>query len=196
MTTTTTPPPAPAAAPPAKVVALCGSLRAGSHSRMALDVAMEGVKKGGAEVIVADLSVLPLFDAGPASREHPETVRFKELVKGADGLLFVTPVYHDSYSGVLKNALDLLLDDLADKVAALVAVGGGRVGQGQALEHLRAVLREMSVWVLPKQVVIHESAGAFEQNGLPKDRDASTRLLSLGLELVLRCKQLRLPKRR
>jgi len=193
--TTTTPPPPAAPPPPARVVALCGSLRADSHSRKALAVAMEGVKKGGAEVILADLSVLPLFDGGPASREHPESVRFKEMVKGADGLLIVTPVYHDSYSGVLKNALDLLMDEAVDLVAAVAAVAGGRVGQGQALEHLRAVLREMSIWVLPRQVLIPESSRAFEENGLPKDREVSTRLLSLGVELVMRCKQFRLRRR-
>ncbi|HLL55238.1 MAG TPA: NAD(P)H-dependent oxidoreductase [Myxococcaceae bacterium] len=179
-----------------KVIALCGSLRAGSHTRKALDLAIEGAKKGGAEVTLVELSglKLPPFDDGP-SKEDPEVVRWKELVKAADGLLIGTPVYHDSYGGMLKNALDFLYLELADKVAGLIAVGGGRVGQGQALEHLRAVLREPNTWVLPRQVVIPSSKEAFDENGALKDKETVTRLGMLGMELVARCKQLR-PKKR
>ena len=38
-------------------------------------------------------------------------------------------------------------------------------------------------------------ACAFDEQGLPRDKELSTRLSSLGMELVLRCKQMR-PKRR
>jgi NAD(P)H-dependent FMN reductase len=184
------------AASATRIIALCGSLRAGSHTRKALDLAIEGVKKGGAEVTVVDLAELklPPFDDGP-SKEHPEAVRWKALVKAADGLLIGTPVYHDSYAGTLKNALDFLYQELFEKVAALLAVGGGRVGQGQALEHLRAVLRETNTWVIPRQVVIPSSQEAFDEAGAPKDKELSTRLNMLGVELAVRCKQLR-PKKR
>jgi FMN reductase len=181
-----------------KLLAICGSLRAGSHTRKALEIAIAGARQAGGELEVVDLEQLklPFFDGdgGPAS-QTPEAVRFKALVKGADGLLIATPVYHDSYSGVLKNALDLLYVELQDKLAALIAVGGGRVGQGQALEHLRAVFRETSCWVIPRQVAVPQSAEAFDEQGQPKDKELTTRLSALGMELVLRCKQLR-PRRR
>jgi NAD(P)H-dependent FMN reductase len=177
-------------------VAICGSLRTGSHTRKALEVALGGVRQAGGEVEVVDLGQLnlPFFDDGP-SRQSPEAVRFVGIVKAADGLLIATPVYHDSYSGVLKNALDFLYEELSDKVAALIAVGGGRVGQGQALEHLRAVFRETSTWVIPRQVAVPQSKAAFDEQGQPQDKELATRLSALGMELVLRCKQLR-PRRR
>jgi NAD(P)H-dependent FMN reductase len=179
-----------------RIIAICGSLRVGSHTRKALEVAIAAVRKVGGEVEVVDLreSRLPPFDDGP-SRETPEALRFTEQVKAADGLLIATPVYHDSYSGPLKNALDYLYKELLDKVAALVAVGGGRVGQGQALEHLRAVFRETGAWVLPRQVAIPQSGEAFDEQGQLRDPEIARRLEALGMELVLRCKQLR-PRRR
>jgi FMN reductase len=185
-----------AAAAAPKVVAICGSLRVGSHTRKALALAIEGARKVGGEVEVVDLGQLklPFFDGGPA-REEPEALRFRGLVKAADALLVATPVYHDSFSGGLKNALDLLYEELHDKLAALIAVGGGKVGQGQALEHLRAVFRETSCWVLPRQVAVPQSGEAFDEQGQPKDREVATRLGALGMELVARCKQLR-PRRR
>lgn len=179
-----------------KLVALCGSLRVGSYTRMALQLAIEGAKKAGGEIEVVNLGEpgLPFFSGDPA-KEVPEAAPFKNLVKQADGLLIATPVYHDSYSGVLKNALDHLYEELSDKVAALIAVGGGRVGQGQALEHLRAVFRETSVWVIPRQVAVPRSEEAFDEKGQPTDKEVESRLTALGMELVLRCKQLR-PRRR
>jgi NAD(P)H-dependent FMN reductase len=178
-----------------KIVAFSGSARPGSYTRRALEVAAVSARKLGAEVTVVDLGEwrLPPFDNTPATeKEHPEVQKLKQLVKPADALLIATPVYHDSFSGVLKNALDLLYyEELTEKMAALIAVGGGRVGHGQALEHLRAVLRETGTWVLPRQVVLGASSEVFDEAGAIKDPELETRLAMLGQELVLRTKLLR-----
>jgi NAD(P)H-dependent FMN reductase len=176
------------------VVALLGSQRQESMTRLALNVALEGVRKAGLEHSLKDLGAprLPLFEEGVTGND-PAVLQFKEAIRGCDALLVATPVYHDSYSGVLKNAIDHLYDELSDKVIGLVAVGGGRTGQGQALEHLRAVFRETNSWVLPRQVAIPSSKEAFEAGKL-KDPELEFRLLKLGQELVLRARQLR-PKK-
>lgn len=179
-----------------RIAALSGSMRSGSNTRKALEVALQGVKKLGAEITVLDLAELklPPFD-GDAALKDPRTLQFKEAIRAADGLIVATPVYHDSFAGMVKNAFDLLYDELLEKVAALVAVGGGRVGHGQALEHLRAVLRETGTWVIPRQVVIGSADKAFDAEGNPHEKEVETRLVALGQELVLRCLTLR-PKRR
>jgi NAD(P)H-dependent FMN reductase len=176
------------------VVALLGSLRQDSITRLALNVALEGVRNAGLEANLQDLGAprLPLFEEGVTSSE-PTVLQFKEAIRSCDALLVATPVYHDSYSGVLKNAIDHLYDELSDKVIGLVAVGGGRTGQGQALEHLRAVFRETGSWVLPRQVAIPSAKDAFEAGKL-KDPELEWRLIKLGQELVLRSRQLR-PKK-
>ncbi|HEX8439152.1 NAD(P)H-dependent oxidoreductase [Archangium sp.] len=178
-----------------KLVALAGSLRRQSTTRMALQVAIEGARKLGGEVRVVDLAEprLPFFEDG-VTHTDPAVVQFRDAVRECDGLLIATPVYHDSYSGVLKNSLDHLYKELTDKVVALIAVGGGRTGQGQALEHLRAVLRETSTWVIPRQVVVPQADTAFTAEGRPTDSEVETRLTQLGAELVLRCRAMR-PKR-
>ncbi|WP_309895743.1 NAD(P)H-dependent oxidoreductase [Archangium sp.] len=178
-----------------KLVALAGSLRRQSASRKALQVAIDGARKLGGEVRVVDLAEprLPLFEDG-VTHVDPAVVQFRDAVRECDGLLIATPVYHDSYSGVLKNALDHLYKELTDKVVALIAVGGGRTGQGQALEHLRAVLRETSTWVIPRQVVVPQADTAFDASDRPTDPEVETRLTQLGAELVLRCRTMR-PKR-
>lgn len=177
-----------------KVMALSGSPRPGSHTRKALDVAVAGARKVGAEVTVVDLSEwrLPLFEGVTgAPSSDPNLQRFKAVAAECQALLVATPVYHDSISGVLKNAIDHLYQELANKVAGLIAVAGGRAGHGLALEHLRTVLRETQTWVLPRQVPVGMSQEAFDEQGAPKDPETAMRLNALGQELVLRSKMLR-----
>jgi NAD(P)H-dependent FMN reductase len=178
-----------------KILLLSGSLRQPSWSRAALEIAAEGLRRSKVEVTVEDLGPLqlPLFVEGaePVARE---VAALKQAARSCDALIVSTPVYHDSFSGVLKNALDHLYLELSDKVVALIAVGGGRTGQGQALEHLRAVFREAGSWVLPRQVAVARASEAFDENGRPTDPDLEARLIRLGQELVLRARQLRPPR--
>lgn len=179
-----------------RVGALFGSMRVTSLSRRALDIALEGVAKAGvpAEVVELGRPALPLLEEGVTDKD-PAVVAFRDLVRSCDALLVSTPVYHDSFSGALKNALDLLYDELSDKVIGLVAVGGGSTGQGQALEHLRSVFRETGSWVIPRQVAIAKAKEMFDPaTNRPKDPELDARLVRLGQEVVLRCRQLR-PKR-
>lgn len=182
-----------------RILAFSGSARPGSFTRKTLEVAAEATRSLGAEVTYVDLAewVLPPFDNTPRTeKENPTVQKLKELVRSCDALLIATPVYHDSYSGILKNAIDLLYyEELADKVAGLISVGGGRVGHGQALEHLRAVLRETGTWVLPRQVIIANSQEAFDAEGKFREPEMHTRLAALGQELVLRTRLFRMRKR-
>jgi NAD(P)H-dependent FMN reductase len=172
---------------------LCGSLRKQAGSLKALKLAGASAEKQGAELVWTDLGALPLFEDG-VTTTAPAVVAFRASIAACDALLISTPVYHDSYSGVLKNALDHLYQELYDKVAALIAVGGGRSSQSLALEHLRTVLRETSTWVLPRQVLVPKVEAAFDEAGKPVDAEIETRLKMLGTEVVARCRVLR-PRR-
>lgn len=178
-----------------KILTLCGSLRSRSSTRFALDAASAGAVKMGAELNRFDFAEakLPFFD-GDESLNAPATVNFKAQVKAADALLIATPVYHDSYSGLLKNALDLLYDELNQKLVGLIAVGGGRTGQGQALEHLRAVLRETNCWALPQQVIVYTSKQVISEDGKILDDELAARLDRLGAELALRTRLMKAKK--
>src|ERR1039457_3453097 len=90
-----------------RVAALCGSLREGSYTKMALTVALRAAAGSTSETDVIDLREfnLPLADGRKSPSE--ETRRFCDRLANADAVLIGTPEYHGSLSGVLKNALDL-----------------------------------------------------------------------------------------
>ena len=174
------------------VLALSGSMCRDSQTSKALACAVEGAQDVGAEVTVVDLSTwpLPFFD-GERS-EDATLVRFKAAAEAADGFIIATPVYHESMSGAVKNAIDHLYAELQGKVAGLIAVAGGRGGGDfMALSHLRTVLRETQTWVLPRQVGVGQSREAFDPTGRPIDDEIRTRLSVLGKEIALRAKVFR-----
>jgi FMN reductase len=96
-----------------KLVGIAGSLREGSYSHQALAIAARTAQALGAEVTILDLRQLnlPFCDGTQDYEDYPDVALLRQTVEDADGLILVTPEYHGSVSGVLKNALDLMSFD-------------------------------------------------------------------------------------
>ncbi|MET1075491.1 MAG: NAD(P)H-dependent oxidoreductase [Umezawaea sp.] len=90
----------------------------------------------------------PLF--GRYENEH--TKRWASAVAGFDGFVIVTPEYNHSVPGVLKNALDYLHAEWADKAVGFVSYGSA--GGVRAAEHLRAIVGNLRLADVGKQVVL------------------------------------------
>ncbi|WP_071824553.1 NADPH-dependent FMN reductase, partial [Microcystis aeruginosa] len=126
-----------------KIVGINGSLRPGSYSAMALEVAISRVGALGVETEIIDLRKLslPFCNGGDDYSDYPDVAKMQQTVKSAAGLILATPEYHGSVSGVMKNALDLMsFEELSGKVAGLISVLGGQ-SNSNALNDLRIILR-------------------------------------------------------
>ena len=127
------------------VVGICGSLRAVSYTCMAVEVALQGAQEIGAQTRLIALRDYELVFCGGKEDEstYPEDVfRLRREVEQAQGIILGTPEYHGSFSGVLKNALDLMgFAEFEGKMVGLVGVSGGGMGAVNALNSLRAVAR-------------------------------------------------------
>ncbi len=176
-----------------KIVSIAGSLRPDSTSQMALELAAQRVQALGAEVEILDLRQmkLPFCDGGNEYPDYPDVKRMQDAVNAADGLILVTPEYHGSVSGVLKNALDLMsFDQLAGKVAGLISVLGGQ-SNSNALNDLRVILRWVHGWVIPEQIAIGQSWKAFNPEGKLLDEKLSQRFDQFAQSLVENTRKLR-----
>ena len=97
---------------------------------------------------------LPVLDEpgspsqGLYTKEH--TKAWSAKVAEFDAYVFVTPEYNHSTSGALKNAIDFLNKEWANKAAAFV--GYGSVGGVRAVEHLRLIMAELQVATVRAQV--------------------------------------------
>ncbi|NEU56219.1 NADPH-dependent FMN reductase [Halorussus sp. MSC15.2] len=166
------------------IVAVCGSLRDESVTRVALKEALEGVEEKGGEGELLDLRDydLPAYDPD-VDDEAEDAAELTRELREADAILLGSPMYHGSYSSVLKTALDYSgFDEFEHKTVGLLAVSGGSFPI-TALEHLRSVCRALDAWVLPHQAAVPRSHSAV-RDGTFTDEDVAERVRELGREVV------------
>ncbi|MGW5664152.1 NADPH-dependent FMN reductase [Streptomyces sp. NPDC003758] len=115
-------------------------------------------QRGDAEFELVDLRDYPLPhldeplppSMGQYQNEH--TKEWAEKIASFDGFIMVTPEYNHSTSGVLKNAIDYLSAEWANKAVGFVSYGG--VGGARAVEHLRLVVGELQMADVRQQVAL------------------------------------------
>ncbi len=168
---------------PPSVVGVAGSLRDGSYTRIAVAVALERAEARGAETTLIDLRTydLPPFD--PDDAEPPDATTFAAELRAADAVILGTPMYHGSYAGPLKNAIDYTgFEEFEHKTVGLLAVSGGSFPI-TALEHLRSVCRALDAWVLPYQAAVPNASNHFHA-GEFRDPALRDRVETLGERIV------------
>lgn len=101
---------------------------------------------------------MPFFNeaVSPAYKEAPYTneavARFTKKIDASDGFIIVTPEYNHSTSAVLKNALDWVSQEWANKAVGFVSYGS--VGGARAIEHLRLIAAELQMASIRNAVMI------------------------------------------
>jgi NAD(P)H-dependent FMN reductase len=165
------------------VVAIAGSLREESKSRLALEYALDAAEQSGASTALIDLREydLPMID--PDEDEPADAEQLMAEVRAADSILLGTPMYHGSFSSPLKTALDYCgFDEFENKTVGLLAVAGGSFPL-PALEHLRTVCRALDAWVIPHQAAVPKAHSAFS-DGAFVDEGVEERVRTLGRRAV------------
>jgi len=149
-----------------KTLGISGSLRKGSYNTAALRAALE-LLPDGMTLDIADISELPLYNDDVRQAGFPPAVkRLREQIAAADALLFATPEYNYSISGVLKNAIDWASRPpdapVLGKPCGIMGASGGLWGTARAISPA-PVLR------LPQHVP-HQQAGSADRPGAEQVR--------------------------
>lgn len=185
------------------ILAFAGSLRTDSYNKKLVQIAAAGARGVGAEVTVLDLRDLPLpiYDGDLESREGlPENARkLKEIMLRHQGLLMSCPEYNSSISAAWKNAIDWAsrpvpneppLACFTGRVAAIMSASPGALGGLRGLVHVRSILGNIGVLVLPDQVAVPKAHEVFAEDGSLKDAKQQASIQNLGEKLAAVLKQL------
>ena len=171
-----------------RITGICGSLRNGSYTRMAVDIALQGAAELVAQTQLIDLRDYTLIfcDGKEEESGYPDDVfRLREEVKAAQGIILGTPEYHGGISGVLKNALDLMgFDEFEGKLVGLVGVSGGQMGALNALNSLRTIGRSLHAWVIPEQASVPQAWEFFDKEGNLTDSSLEERIKEVGRQMA------------
>jgi azobenzene reductase len=128
-----------------KVIILTGSNRKEATSTKLAEYAAHLISQQGEQVTLFDLykHPLPFYSPDEAFAEDEHLNELKQEMLAADAVILVTPEYHGSISGVLKNALDHLGQAHFNNKAVLSASSaGGAVGVSSLLQ-LQAIVRNL-----------------------------------------------------
>jgi azobenzene reductase len=137
------------------VLLIAGTIHRPSHTQAVIRAIAETLTARGAEICEWDLVKMPLpiadpeYDGIPLHNPNANVRELARAANAADAFVLGTPVYHNSYTGVLKNALDSLGDEQFEgKPVGLVGHKGI-----QPLDHLRIVVRSVGAYAITRQVV-------------------------------------------
>jgi NAD(P)H-dependent FMN reductase len=187
-----------------RILAFAGSARRESFNKQLIKIAAAGAEAAGASVTLVDLAVfeLPLFNQDlEAEKGLPEkAVALKKLFVEHDGLLMSCPEYNSSITPLWKNTIDWVsrqapgetpLAAFKGKVATIMSASPGKLGGLRGLVHVRSILGNIGVVVLPEQIAISESSGAFTPDGKLQDAKMHESIAGLGRKLAEFLKKLK-----
>ena len=168
-----------------RIIAISGSIRAGSLNQILTKIAAQELQRLGAKVTLIDLKAypMPLFNQD-FEQQHgmPESAQqLKQQFIDHDGIFFACPEYNSSLSPLLKNALDWIsrpqhkkeppLIAFKDKAAAISAASPSQLGGIRGLVALRLMLSNVGMNVVGQQLTLSNAHQTFSVKQLLPDTE-------------------------
>ncbi len=153
------------------ILALSGSLRAGSHNKLLLRAAEELLPASDSLQLWEGLRDVPPYDEDDDVEPSPPAVAaLRAAIGSADAVLIATPEYNSSIPGALKNALDWAsrprtASVLHNKPVAVIGASTGLFGAVWDQAELRKVLAASGARVAGVEVAVGRAAEKFDGDG-------------------------------
>ncbi|MDW3650033.1 MAG: NAD(P)H-dependent oxidoreductase [Bacteroidia bacterium] len=90
---------------------------------------------------------------------------FSDALKSSDAIIFISPEYHGSYTGVLKNAVDHFWPEFYKKVIGVVVTGSGKFGGINASTQMQQLILSLGAYPMPQKLIIPYIQEAFADDG-------------------------------
>lgn len=177
---------------PRRLAAIGGTMRAGSSTERAMQIAASAARDEGVEVITFDgdyIAHLPHYRGPEWTNDHGREMI--EAVRCADALLIATPGYHGTISGMVKNAIDYLEELAKDKrpyldgrPVGLIATAFGHQAANSSMNTLRTIVHALRGWPTPFGAAIRVEPQSFDDNGACLDPGIQGQLELVGRQVA------------
>ncbi len=157
-----------------KIALIQGSVREQNNGSQVADWMMNYVKDNDkADFELLDLRDfnLPFFGAAMTEEDGANVQKWQETMAGFDGYIFITPEYNRGVGSGMKNAMDFLKPEVANKAAGFV--GYGSLGGTRAHDNMRLILAELSMAIV-RTPVTFSLMSDFEKMSTFKPHDYHT----------------------
>lgn len=168
----------------AKIAVVSGSSRLEGNVHGLVGLVAETAEAAGAAVQIVRLHelALPVMVFGDRAQDDlPAVQSIRRTAAWADGFVLITPEYHGSMSGCLKNWFDFLYEELAGKFAGVLAVTGGGSGD-MSITAVKTSFNWCHGFTLP----YHAAARAvdFEPSGALANQAVADRVRRVAYDVV------------
>ncbi|MEV4422462.1 NAD(P)H-dependent oxidoreductase [Patulibacter sp. NPDC049589] len=167
-----------------RILALVGSLRAGSHNRQLAEAAVALAPEGVEIEIYEGLADIPFYneDIDTPSGVPASAVRFRDAAERSDAFLLFSPEYNGTIPAVLKNAIDWASRPMGSgvfvgKPLAVVGTAYGQYGGVWAQDEARKSAGIAGAAVLADvQLSVAESVIRFAERHPSQDAEITEKL--------------------
>ncbi|MEZ4884135.1 MAG: NADPH-dependent FMN reductase [Chitinophagales bacterium] len=158
------------------IVVISGSVRIGRETHKVAEYLTAKLKENTtAYVHLIDLMAYPL----PIMEETygnlktlPEgLIELQKLLHQADAMIWVSPEYHGTCTGALKNMLDYFWVEFYRKPIGVAAAATGRMGGINASTSMQQLVLSVGAYAMPLKLIVPFVDKAFDENGLPVEGD-------------------------
>ncbi len=152
------------------VAVIVGSLRKGSLNRHVANALAELVPPT-LKLTIIEIGHLPIYNQDVDESPPAAWTEFRDRIKAADAVLFITPEHNRSVPAALKNALDIGSRPYGKNVwsgkpGAVVSASPGGIGGFGANHHLRQSLVFLNVPAMAQpEAYIGGADKLFDANG-------------------------------
>ena len=150
------------------IVIISGSTRIGRLShRATVELGKRMAKRGiSAEIIdLAEYRLPILENVANKNTTNAHIQAFAKKLNEADAMIFVSPEYHGSYSGALKNALDYVWKEFAKKPIGVVTATTGKFGGVNASTQMQLLILSLGAFPMPYKLLVPFVDEVFNENG-------------------------------
>jgi NAD(P)H-dependent FMN reductase len=152
------------------IVIISGSTRIGRLSHKASIELQKRFAKRGISTEIIDLSEyrFPILEETAKKHQNPPEglKEFAQKLDEADAMIFVSPEYHGSYSGALKNAIDYVWKEFDKKPIGVVTATTGKFGGVNASTQMQLLVLSLGAFPMPYKLLVPFVDEAFDENGI------------------------------
>jgi NAD(P)H-dependent FMN reductase len=165
---------------PMNVLGVASSLRENSYGTRTLKIVLDAAQKYEAKTRLLDLRkvTMPMYNPDSTMQSNKEIQKVTNDVNWADAFVLVSPDYHGSMSGSIKNFLDYYWEEFAGKIFGYICTSHEK--GLTVLDQMRTAVRQCYGWSLPYSISVN---GEVDFNG---EGDVINSLLDKRLKMVAR----------
>ncbi len=176
---------------PLNILGVSGSMREGSFGTMALKIVLDSAQKYAVKTRLLELrkAMMPLFN--PDSSSAQSDMKLQKVthdVNWADAFILVSPDYHGSISGSMKNFLDYYWEEFAGKTFGYICTSHEK--GLTVMDQMRTAVRQCYGWSLPYGISVNGRED-FNEVGELVNNVLEKRLRMLARDLVVYGKVIR-----